>query len=152
MLRRLFVLATAAVLGGALAGAGPATAAPAGSGAAGAAPSGDVGPAGGISVLDYDAWCFGYNGTFKSGSVVRAADWTGDGVADECFGIAPNRTVWHAWPGSGGWREMPNGGRADNVAGVLWLAGRRTVRVYVASPSSYYCSSLTTSWQRWQVC
>ncbi|GAB1645224.1 hypothetical protein [Krasilnikovia sp. MM14-A1259] len=98
--------------------------------------------------------CFGYVGTFKGGSSIRSADWNKDGRTDECFGIAPGRTIWHAWPNSGGWKQMPNNGRADEV--VTSFKNSRgqhevTVRVFDADGHEY-CSTLTSSWQPWVHC
>jgi hypothetical protein len=94
------------------------------------------------SARSFNDSCFGYTGTFKSGSDVLKVDWEdpGSGV-DECFGVAPDRTIWHAWPGSGGWQEMPNNGRADNMATPFYsITGRRAVAVVVASTDTVYCS------------
>jgi hypothetical protein len=95
--------------------------------------------------------CFGYTGNFKSDRPVEA-DWNGDGVADECFGISPGRNIYHAWPGSGGWKVMPNNGKADYVSDVGFLDGYRTVVVLVASTGNFYCSSLIGTWQPWWNC
>jgi hypothetical protein len=57
--------------------------------------------------------CYNYVGTFKQGSHVMVVDWIHG--SDECFGIAPNRTIWHAWPGSGGWQKMAGSGLADDI-------------------------------------
>jgi hypothetical protein len=96
--------------------------------------------------------CFGYTDTFKSGSLM-AVDWNGDRTRDECFAIAPNQTIWHAWPRSGAWRVMPNNGVADDTSGA-WTdsAGRRVVSVWV-NGYGRYCSWLTSSgWQGWHGC
>ena len=91
--------------------------------------------------------CFGYEGTFKSGSGVLIAPW------NECFGIAPDRTIWHAWPGSGGWREMPNHGHADYMVYPARIdsAGRRVVAVWVNGYGDY-CSWLMPPWKGWYGC
>ncbi|GAB1645826.1 hypothetical protein [Krasilnikovia sp. MM14-A1259] len=103
----------------------------------------------------YNDGCFGYVGTFKTGTTVHWADYNGDGNKDECFGIAPSRTIWHAWPGSGGWKEMPNNGRADDIVALFRQpppTGRPTIEVYVSGSNHYYCSTLTSSWQPWVRC
>jgi hypothetical protein len=84
--------------------------------------------------------CYGYYGTFKTGTYVMVVDWVT--TSDECFGIAPDRTIWHAWPGSGGWRQMPGNGRADHMyTGIVeWSDGVRTVPVFVSS-GSYWCQN-----------
>ncbi len=89
----------------------------------------------------------------KAGSNVALADWNGDHTWDECFAIAPDRTIWHAWPRSGAWRVMPNNGVADDTSGA-WTdsAGRRVVSVWV-NGYGRYCSWLTSSgWQGWHGC
>jgi hypothetical protein len=112
-----------------------------------------VPPQTGVGTAGFPYSCFGHLGTFKDGSRVLIVDWDGNGTGDECFAIAPNRTIWHAWPASGGWREMPNGGRADDTSLAFVRAGLRTIQVWVASPASFYCSSLgSAGWQAWVRC
>jgi len=111
---------------------------------------------GGVGTLSYNESCFGYTGTFKDGSDVMRVDWedAGTGV-DECFGVAPNRTIWHAWSGSGGWKEMPNNGRADDTWVPYYsVDGRRGVSVYVASSNSIWCSTRNAGpgWGAWFQC
>jgi hypothetical protein len=110
---------------------------------------------GGVGTLSYDASCFGYFGTFKDGSYILAVDWDGSGTYDECFGIAPGRTIWHEWPGSGGWKQMPNNGRADDT--WIWYTsndGRRGVSVWVAASNSTWCSTRNfgPGWGAWFRC
>ncbi|SES23411.1 hypothetical protein SAMN05216188_12760 [Lentzea xinjiangensis] len=97
--------------------------------------------------------CFNYWGTFKAGTYVIVVDWA-TSANHECFGIAPDRTIWHAWPGSGGWRVMPGNGRADFVdtVGEDSTTGRRQVSVWVVN-SGYWCQDYwptkwTASWYR----
>jgi len=98
--------------------------------------------------------CFGYTGAFKTGSKVLKVDWEdANTVVDECFGVAPDRTIWHAWPGSGGWQEMPNNGRADNMLTPFYsVQGRRAVAALVASTNTVYCSMRNAGpgWGVWQ--
>ena len=61
--------------------------------------------------------CYGYYGTFKAGSHVMVVDWAT--ASDECFGIATDRTIWHAWPGANGWHRLPGDGHADDVTGIM---------------------------------
>ncbi|MGA5302100.1 hypothetical protein ACPCHT_19385 [Nucisporomicrobium flavum] len=78
-------------------------------------------------------------GDFKPGTTVRKVDWDGNGTIDECFGIAPDRTIWHEWATSRGWVQMPGGGRADDTLPSQWPApGYRRVVVYVANPKSHW--------------
>lgn len=99
--------------------------------------------------------CHGYIGTFKVGSDVMVVDWDTTGV--ECFGVAPNRTIWHTWAGTGGWKTMPGNGRADDTWGAWENAstGARGVEVYVASGPSIWCQGYSRSggWAgRWYQC
>jgi hypothetical protein len=111
---------------------------------------------GGVGALSYDASCFGYTGTFKDGSYILYVDWEDAGTStDECFGIAPGRTIWHAWPGSGGWKVMPNNGRADDTWVPYYSAdGRRGVSVYVAASNGTWCSTRNAGpgWGAWFRC
>lgn len=104
----------------------------------------------------FDYSCFGYTGTFKDGSTILLVDWEDAGTGtDECFGVAPGRTIWHAWPGSGGWKQMPNNGRADDTWGAYYSAdGRRGVQVYVAGSNSVFCSTRNAGpgWGAWFRC
>jgi hypothetical protein len=80
--------------------------------------------------------CFGYRGTFAEGTQVRYIDWN-PGV-EECFGVAPSGTIWHTWPGAGGWHEMPGNGRARGIFSLEdWEGSARTVVVY--QYSSRWC-------------
>jgi hypothetical protein len=77
---------------------------------------------------------FGYTGRFRCNTTVVAVDWDSNGCADEAFGIAPDRSIWHAWPNSARWIQMPNAGKADD----MWHAyrngnGQRQVEVCVFS-------------------
>jgi len=103
--------------------------------------------------------CFGYTGKFKTGTRIEYADWNNDNVSDECFGIAPARTIWHAWPGSGGWKQMPNNGRADNVVGsfraIVDRSWARHVVVRVTGGADYYSrlwENSSAGWGGWTRC
>ncbi len=87
-----------------------------------------------------DGWNFrdfGYLGCFNWTSRVMECDWNLDGRPDEAFGISPGRRIYHAWPNSGGWIEMPNNGRADDVHNC-YVNGRHQrqveVRVFTSDP------------------
>jgi hypothetical protein len=99
--------------------------------------------------------CYGYYGTFKTGTYVMVVDWVTS--SDECFGIAPDRTIWHAWPNSGGWKRMPGNGHADHMyTGIAeWSDGVRAVPVFVSSNGTYWCQNYypTTGWTGdWYLC
>jgi hypothetical protein len=98
------------------------------------------------------ASCFGYTGRFLNYPPLHvnlAGGWV------ECFGIGTNRGIYHAWPNSGGWREMPYGGRADTVTFAYFNDDdQRSVEVYV-NGHGYYCTSLDPDhggWQPWVYC
>lgn len=85
--------------------------------------------------------CYGYYGTFKPATYVMVVDWVTS--SDECFGIATDRTIWHTWPGSGGWTPMPGGGHADLIhTGIVELPdGFRAVSIYAQSNNTYWCQN-----------
>ncbi len=139
-------LVTAAVLTGAMLATGSAahaavTVADSGSAAGAAAPYATrITAPEGVGTMSWRTSCFGYTGTFRDGTEVLGFNYDLTGPIEECFGIAPDRTIWHAWPNSGGWKQMPNNGRADHV--IDWYKegdGRVGVIVYVNSVG-YYCS------------
>lgn len=94
-----------------------------------------------FDALSFKADCFGYTGTFRDGSQVLFVDWVTD--INECFGIAPNRTIWHTWPGAGHWFEMPGNGRGDNTGTILResSSGNRVVSVWVNGGSGNWCQN-----------
>ena len=98
--------------------------------------------------------CFGYTGTFMARTAIVKADWNEDGNPDECFGVAPNRHIYHDWRGHG-WVEMPNHGLADNTDGFLHASdGARVIYVWVNGKGSY-CSewnARTPVWTPWTRC
>jgi hypothetical protein len=69
--------------------------------------------------------CFGVQGTFKSGTTVSHANFNG-GATDLCFGIAPDRTIWHIVPGWSSWQQRGNG-LADATFGDSATAWRQSV-------------------------
>ncbi|MDQ3785709.1 MAG: hypothetical protein M3422_00510, partial [Actinomycetota bacterium] len=86
--------------------------------------------------------CFGYYGTFKTGTYVMVVDWVT--ASDECFGIATDRTIWHVWPNSGGWKPMPGGGHADFIYSEIYenvTTGARGVSVFASSNGTYWCQN-----------
>ncbi|MEV4314934.1 hypothetical protein [Actinocrispum sp. NPDC049592] len=101
--------------------------------------------------------CYGYYGTFKPGTDVIVVDWVSS--SDECFAIAPNLTIWHTWPGSGGWHQMGGNGHADNT---YWYSFKedpaikaRSVAVFVSSSNTVWCQDylLPKGWQNeWYQC
>jgi len=82
----------------------------------------------------YQEGCFGQAGIFKDGTVVMHADWNNDGYTDECIGIAPDRTIWHAWRTSQRWEQLGRkDARADCTTGTTGVSylDLRTVNVAV---------------------
>jgi len=68
------------------------------------------------------------------------------GTADyraTCFGISPNRTIWHTWPGAGGWKLMPGNGHADDTGTAFAesAAGSRIVSVWVYGGTGNWCQN-----------
>lgn len=94
--------------------------------------------------------CYGYFGTFKAGTDVVVIGW--DSSSNECFGIATDRTIWHTWPNSGGWRRMGGNGHADEIAWPWFTedpaTGWRQAAVYAASNDSIWCQDYypTSDW------
>jgi len=109
-----------------------------------------VGPSGKVT-------CFGFVGTFIVGTHVQHANWDNVGLPDECYGVAPNRTIWHAWPGHT-WEVMPSGGLADNTLPAQLIGSTRRMVVFVAGPpASHWHIDFPTnvpgaSWGRWSQC
>lgn len=90
--------------------------------------------------------CFGYYGTFKANTDVVVVDWVT--ASDECWGIATDRTIWHVWPNSGGWKPLPGNGHADSVNGFYEDADYASDfykwrRVYV------HATTNNTNWAQW---
>jgi hypothetical protein len=100
--------------------------------------------------------CFGYYGTFKTGTYVMVVDWAT--ASDECFGIATDRTIWHVWPNSGGWKPMPGGGHADLIYGEIVenvTTGARGIAVFATTNGTYWCQNYyrSTDWTGdWYLC
>lgn len=81
------------------------------------------------------------------------ADWYGDGSRPEVFAVALSRTVWHIWPGSGGWQLVPgnksaddiiNGTRADGKRAWWWSgtgAATRNLSIWMNDRSGFWCTS-----------
>lgn len=118
-----------------------------------------IGFAGDPNVTKVPVWgdftCFDYTGTFKSGTNVLVIDWENNGSYDECFGVAPGRTIWHAWPKSGGWKQMPNSGRADDMwwAETVGRFDAHSVTVLVWSSRNLWCSTIKdAAWTPWSNC
>ncbi|KOX21232.1 hypothetical protein ADK67_27675 [Saccharothrix sp. NRRL B-16348] len=102
--------------------------------------------------------CFNYGGTFKVGTYVYKVDWAT--TSDECFGIGPDRKIWHAWPNSGGWKQMPGGGYADHIATPFLentdpRSKYRRLAVYTQSSNTFWCQDyiLPAGWDGiWYAC
>ncbi|MCC8245491.1 hypothetical protein [Saccharothrix luteola] len=105
--------------------------------------------------------CYGYYGTFLVGSDVIVVDWVTSNN-NECFGIATDRTIWHAWQGSGGWKRLPGNGHADDTWGIEEVFSsdpadtRRTIKVVIyGAARPYWCQTYTpaTDWTGiWYAC
>jgi hypothetical protein len=71
---------------------------------------------------------YGYTGQLRCGTHIVDVNWFSSGTR-ESFGIAPNGRIWHAWPRSGGGKEIPSHGRADDTYGFAWSYPSRTAAV-----------------------
>jgi hypothetical protein len=96
---------------------------------------------------------WGHKGYYMCGTNLYAgkADWNQDGQLDEMFVIAPDRTIWHDWKNSGGWKVMPGNGRADDVTGTNPNdASGRCVWVYVDGSGTHWKNCFYSgSWHTW---
>ena len=95
--------------------------------------------------------CSTYSGTFRanSNSPFGVISWSNG--TEECFGIAPSGTIWHSWPNSGGWKEMPNNGRGVYVYAGYDYGYGKAIEV-ISSSGAFWCSFLdyeTNTWGRW---
>src|SRR5207253_10021069 len=66
--------------------------------------------------------CFWYPGTFLKGSYVLVVQWYGTNT-NECFGIAPDRTIWHTWTNAGGWQRFSSGLADDTDSAFILSRG-----------------------------
>jgi hypothetical protein len=105
---------------------------------------------------DGSASCFKHNGSFRKGSYVMSVKWSGT-QTDECFGVAPDNSIWHIWAKAGKWVEMPHNGRAKNP---VWAATnvKPTIdgynrSVFVRAPdgvSCWYSTNYDSQWGGWE--
>jgi hypothetical protein len=110
--------------------------------------------AGQAGACSYSA--YGYTGTFRCNTHILTVSW--DKLdprfghnRKETFGIAPSGTIWHAWPNSGGWKEMPGHGRADDTVGAKAKYPSRTVAV--KKGNSTWCNTdHGKGWSNWYRC
>jgi hypothetical protein len=88
---------------------------------------------------------FDYTGCMKANShYAPCVEWP------EVFVIAPDRTIWHAWPGSGGWKQMHNNGLADDTwACFTNVYGQHQVEVCLYDDSMYYSYLVNGVWKGW---
>ncbi|GIG68795.1 hypothetical protein Pen01_50900 [Phytomonospora endophytica] len=88
---------------------------------------------------------FGYSGCMSDGTQPADCPW------DESFVIAPDRTIWHAWPRSGGWKEMPNYGKADFATNCYYNGNNKhQIDVWVQYTGAYYYSYHSGgAWHGW---
>lgn len=86
---------------------------------------------------------WGHKGWGLCGSHLMFCPWEEDVV------IAPDGTIWHAWPTSGGWKEMPNNGRAEDTWNCYKNGkGQRQIEVVTANANIYY-SYYSGGWKGW---
>ncbi|MEU4424473.1 hypothetical protein AB0F81_27960 [Actinoplanes sp. NPDC024001] len=90
-------------------------------------------------ITDGDYTCFGKTGRFKPGTRVLLADWNQNGKKEMCVGVAPDRTIWYIQPTSADWKQVPGGGRADDMIHWWTASGaKRVISVWVANPRAHY--------------
>ena len=90
-------------------------------------------------------------GNFRGGTRLIRVYWNNDSSLDECFGIAPDRRIYHRWAASN-WVPMPNNGRADNMLDVDGGPSYRLVQVTVNGVGPY-CTTLSYGkWSTWYRC
>ncbi|WP_433262051.1 hypothetical protein ACQPZF_28450 [Actinosynnema sp. CS-041913] len=77
---------------------------------------------------------FTYWGTALCDTHVLDVDW-GNGRL-ESFVVGTNRQVWHAWPGSGGWKSM--GGWAYDMVKV-WKDGKARIVAHKGKDNRRWC-------------
>lgn len=97
-----------------------------------------------------EVWRFNYQGYMKCHTHV--CDLKIGSTVVESWVVADNRTIWHAWQNSNGWREMPNSGRAtDTVVCRVKDNGHRTIVVCVAAfdPVWYSERDNAGTWWGW---
>jgi hypothetical protein len=112
------------------------------------------------SAASYSFNCFGYVGTVLDASFTAYRITWADG-RDECFAIAPSRSIWHTWPGAGGWKQMPGNGHADEFYGFFNLytnAGDtytgHAVQVHLLASDNLYCNyndESSNKWSGWKI-
>lgn len=86
---------------------------------------------------------------FKGSRLATCKTW------QEKFVVAPDHTIWHVWPGSGKWKEMPGKGWAND----MWACyvngnGQHQVEVCLdgGGDGSVYYSYLTSQgWNGWHL-
>ena len=91
-----------------------------------------------------------HTGYYRCGSSPMDAEWDAGNSVDETFVIGPNRHIYHIWANSGGWKEMPGNGRADDTYSYDWSDGYRTVAVFVGEAKwcTQYRHHQWTAWHR----
>lgn len=90
-------------------------------------------------------------GNFRGGTLLIRVWWNNDSSLDECFGIAPDRRIYHEWP-SHNWVPMPNDGRADNMVDVTGAPEYRLVQVMVNGKGPYCTALFQGQWGAWYRC
>jgi hypothetical protein len=94
---------------------------------------------------------YGYRGTLLCGATALEIEWSPGRL--EFFGIATDRSIWHVWPNSRGWKVMPGNGHADDMYDGWWEGSARRVFVHVNSNDSYWYSDDAgpgwNGWHRW---
>lgn len=99
----------------------------------------------------YGGTYWGHTAHAKCGSHVLKVNWNAhqDRTVDEVFAVASSRKIYHIWKNSGGWKEMPNSGRAVDTVHAYWGHGGRTVVVKAAGGSHWRSTYKSSAWRGW---
>lgn len=99
----------------------------------------------------YGGTYFGHRAVVRCGSHVLRVNWNAhqDRSVDEVFAVTSNNKIWHIWKNSGGWKQMPNNGRAVDTVHAYWGHGGRTVVVKAANGSHWRSTYKSSAWRGW---
>ncbi|WP_409062370.1 hypothetical protein [Streptomyces sp. SYP-A7185] len=99
----------------------------------------------------YGGTYWGHRARVKCGSHVLKVNWNAhqDRTVDEVFAVGASRKIYHIWKNSGGWKEMPNSGRAVDTVHAYWGHGGRTVVVRAADGTHWRSTYKSNAWRGW---
>lgn len=89
---------------------------------------------------------YGYAGQMICGTKVLDKDW-GSGHK-ESFVVGTNSAVWHAWPGSGGWKSL--GGGVKNLCSINGTYNYRSLAAVGPDNKGYINDfNISSGWGGW---